>query len=111
MVDRCSELLCLKENVWEPVLTPSPTKERAGVRSKIKIFKRKDKYLAILYDMFFLWEFKKILNSLEEKESISIYAFSHYKIDNDDFEELNMNYEIEEIPDPILEVYDSIFGL
>jgi len=110
MVDRCSELLCLKENIWDVVLAPSPTKERVGVREKIKIFKTKNKYLAILYDMFFMWDFKKILNNLEEKECISIYAFSHYKINWDDFEDLKMNFEIEEIPDPILEVYESIFG-
>lgn len=112
MVDRCSELLCLKENIWEEFSLPLELKGVGGIiECKIKIFKTKDKYLAILYDMFFLWDFKKILNSLEEKESISIYAFSHYKIDLDDFEDLKMNFEIEEIPDPILEVYDSIFGL
>ena len=127
MVDRCSELLCLKENIWESCAIPLPlgearwgltsepkrglTIEENKINSKIKIFKTKNKYLAILYDMFFMWEFKKILNNLEEKESISIYAFSHYKINWDDFEDLKMNFEIEEIPDPILEVYDSIFAL
>lgn len=110
MVDRCSELLCLKENIWDAV-TLSPTKERAGVRSKIKIFERKDKYLAILYDMFYLSEFIENLNNLDENKKVSIYAFSHYKIDEEDFENLKMNFEIEEIPDPILEVYDTIFGL
>ena len=51
MVDRCSELLCLKENIWDEIIQDN---------SKIKIFKRNDKYLAILYDMFYFEEFKEL---------------------------------------------------
>jgi hypothetical protein len=40
-----------------------------------------------------------------------IYAFSHYKIDKQDFENLKQDFTIEEIPDPILEVYENILGL
>lgn len=99
MVARCSELLCLKENIWEEI---NQTNE------KIKIFKRHDKYLAILYDMFYFDEFKEKLKTLEK--SISVYAFSHYKLIKSDFDEIE-NIEIEQIPDPILEVYESIFWL
>jgi len=100
MVNRCSELLCLKENIWEEVNQKN---------SKIKLFKRKDKYLAILYDMFYFNEFKKILYSLDKQ--VSIYAFSHYKLLKEDFEDIWIPFEIEDIPDPILEVYDTIFWL
>lgn len=97
MVDRCSELLCLKENIWDEIIQEN---------SKIKIFQRNDKYLAILYDMFYFDEFKKILITLSK--SISVYAFSHYKLSKNDFDYLE-NIEIEQIPDPILEVYENIF--
>jgi hypothetical protein len=101
MVDRCTEILCLKENIWEEIVQKN---------QKIKLFQSKDRYLAILYDMFYITEFKNVINSLEKKNKIlSIYAFSHYKIDDSDFSDLNITYEIQEIPDPILEVYESIF--
>lgn len=97
MVARCTELLCLKENIWVPV--PSSN-------SYCKIFQRQDKYLAILYDMFYFDEFKKILMKLDIP--VSVYVFSHYKLTKSDFEEIK-NIEIEQIPDPILEVYETIF--
>lgn len=100
MVARCSELLCLKENIWQPL--------EIQTNEHIKIFQRHDKYLAILYDMFYFEEFKEVLKTLEKP--ISIYAFSHYKLTKSDFEEIK-NIEIEQIPDPILEVYESIFWL
>jgi len=100
MVNRCSELLCLKENIWEEV---------SQKNKKIKLYKRNDKYLAILYDMFYFDEFKKVLSSLDKQ--VSIYAFSHYKLLKEDFEDIWVSFEIEDIPDPILEVYDTIFWL
>lgn len=100
MVARCSELLCLKENIWQPL--------EIQTNEHIKIFQRHDKYLAILYDMFYFEEFKEVLKTLEKP--ISVYAFSHYKLTKSDFEEIK-NIEIEQIPDPILEVYESIFWL
>lgn len=100
MVNRCTELLCLKENIWEEVKQKN---------DKIKIFKRNDKYLAVLYDMFYFDEFKKILFNLDKQ--VSIYAFSHYKLLKEDFEDIKIPFEIEDIPDPILEVYDTIFWL
>lgn len=99
MVDRCSELLCLKENIWDEIKQKN---------EKIKIFKRDDKYLAILYDMFYFDEFKELLKTLDKK--VSVYAFSHYKLSKTDFDNMQ-NIEIEQIPDPILEVYENIFWL
>lgn len=99
MVDRCSELLCLKENIWDEIIQEN---------SKIKIFKRNDKYLAILYDMFYFEDFKELLKTLDNP--ISVYAFSHYQLSKSDFDYLE-NIEIEQIPDPILEVYENIFWL
>jgi hypothetical protein len=108
MVDRCSELLCLKENIWENIDYCKEFRHEF-LADKIKIFKSNDKYLAILYDMFYFEDFKNIISKLDKK--VIIYAFSHYKIDLDDFSELKIPFEIEEIPDPILEVYEKIFLL
>lgn len=100
MVNRCSELLCLKENIWNEI---------KQANDKIKIFERHDKYLAILYDMFFFDDFKEVLKTLNKP--LSIYAFSHYKLNKRDFDNLDIDFEIEQIPDPILEVYENIFWL
>jgi len=57
--------------------------------------------------MFYFEEFKNILSELDKP--VSIYAFSHYKLGKNDFENLDIKFELEEIPDPILEVYETIF--
>lgn len=100
MVAKCSELLCLKENIWNEIKQKN---------DKIKIFERHDKYLAILYDMFFFDDFKEVIKKFDKP--VSIYAFSHYKLSKNDFYDINIDFEIEQIPDPILEIYESIFWL
>jgi hypothetical protein len=57
--------------------------------------------------MFYFDEFKKVLKTLEKP--VAIYTFSHYKLTKRDFTDLDIEFEIEQIPDPILEVYESIF--
>lgn len=100
MVARCSELLCLKENIWNPVKIS---------HEYIALFQRNDRYLAILYDMFYFEDFLKELQKLEKP--ISVYCFSYYPLSGEDFESIEQDISIEQIPDPILQVYESIFWL
>ena len=44
----------------------------------IKIFENSDQYTAILFDTFYLDEFKKLLNTLTDKP-ISVYVFAYDK--------------------------------
>lgn len=100
MVARCSELLCLKENIWN---------QRKISHEYIALFERNDRYLAILYDMFYFEDFLQELQKLEKP--ISVYCFSYYPLSQEDFEIIKQDISIEQIPDPILQVYESIFWL
>ena len=101
MVERCSEMLCLRENIWEPMADIS-TRE-------MRFYQRGDRYLAILFWLFCFEEFSDILRSLDRP--ISIYVFSRGQMTRDDFEGISVAYTVEEIPDPILAIYKIIFWL
>ncbi len=100
MVNRSTEILCLKEDCFSVVKNGK----------MIKIYQNKDIYLAILFDLFMFDEFKKDLLKLEHKK-IKMYIFSPSKINfKQELEHLNLNLELEDIPDPILETYKKIFN-
>ena len=101
MVERCSEMLCLRENIWEQMSDIS-TRE-------MRFYQRGDRYLAILFWLFCFEEFSDILRSLDRP--ISIYVFSRGQMTRDDFEGITVPYTVEEIPDPILAIYKIIFWL
>ncbi len=101
MVERCSEMLCLKENIWEPVVNLSD--------ENMRFYERWDKHLAVLFGLFRFEEFSEKLRKLDKP--ISIYVFSRGQMTVDDFEDIGVPYTVEEIPDPILAVYKNIFWL
>lgn len=101
MVERCSEMLCLKENIWEPVKNLSD--------ENMRFYMRWDRYLAVLFGLFRFEEFSEKLRNLDRP--ISIYVFSRGQMTVDDFEDIGVPYTVEEIPDPILAVYKNIFWL
>ena len=43
------------------------------------------------------------------QKPISVYCFSYYPLSKEDFVSLDQEVSIEQIPDPILQVYESIF--
>ncbi|MDD5377068.1 MAG: site-specific DNA-methyltransferase [Candidatus Gracilibacteria bacterium] len=101
MVERCSEMLCLRENVWEPMKNLNTP--------EMRFYKRGDKYLAILFGLFRFEEFCQVLRTFDNP--VAIYVFSRGQMTRDDFEGMIVPYMVEEIPDPILAVYKTIFGL
>ncbi len=101
MVGRCSEMLCLKENIWERIENISD--------DNMRFYKRWDKYLAILFSLFQFEDFCKILCTFDKP--IAIYVFSRGQMTNGDFDWIQVPYSVEEIPDPILAVYKTIFWL
>jgi adenine-specific DNA-methyltransferase len=101
MVERCSEMLCLRENIWEWV-------ERLSDEN-MRFYERWDRYLAVLFGLFRFSEFSDRLRTLDKP--VSIYVFSRGQMTHDDFEGITVPYTVEEIPDPILAVYKNIFWL
>lgn len=103
IVEASTEVLCLKENTFDLV-------KDLYKGEKIKIYQNKNKYTAILFDLFYLDEFIERLKELKDKH-ISIYVFSYTKeFDRDEIGHLSSSYSIEPIPENILETYKKIFN-
>lgn len=103
MVDRSTEILCLKENTFN-------LHKDMYLSIKTKIFENKKKYTAILFDTFYFEEFVDELNKLKDKP-VSIYVFSHTNtFPREEFDGLNVDFTVEAIPEKILETYKKIFN-
>jgi adenine-specific DNA-methyltransferase len=99
MVDKSTEMLCLKEDCFEEV----------KVGKEYKIFKNpKDKYLGIIYDDEGIEPFKKEVKKL--KTQFSVYVFSlDESAREEEFEDVAESVELKPIPAVILNVYKRIF--
>lgn len=99
LTDKSLEMLRLKENTFEEVLSSDD----------IFIYKSKTKYSAILFDEMKIDEFKKVIRKF--KMPISVYVFS-LEGDNfsEEFEELSNDITLCSIPEAILKVYRRIYG-
>lgn len=99
MVDKSTEMLCLKEDCFEEV--------KAG--KEYKIFKNpQDKYLGIIYDDDGIEPFKKEVKKL--KTQFSVYVFSlDESAREEEFEDVAESVELKPIPAVILNVYKRIF--
>lgn len=98
LTDKSVEMLCIKENTFEDVLD----------KKQYRIFKNKEKYLAILFEEMQIDAFKKEISKL--KLPVSVYVFS---LEGDDFREefwdLKNKITLCSIPEAILKVYRRIF--
>lgn len=98
LTEKSVEMLCLKENTFEEVVS----------KRDIFIYKGKGKYTAILLNELKLTEFKKEVAKL--KLPVSVYVFS---LEGDDFtdelQDLKNEIKICSIPEAILKVYRRIY--
>lgn len=102
-IQKCDDLLCIKENTFTKV-------DFWKKIAELKIFKNKNNFTIILYDILYFSELKKIIENLEDK-NISLYIFSQNKnMFEEEFENFE-NLHFANIPDEILETYQKIFGL
>ena len=101
-MDMCDDLLCIKENTFSEFDFDKNIDE-------LKVFRRKDKYAIILYDMYYFNDLLEIIEKLNWE--IVVYLFTQ---DKTTFEEelsyLEKNISIANIPDDILETYKKIFN-
>ena len=107
LTDKSVEMLCIKENTFEEVLNkPVPAGFKQG--KTFRIFKNKEKYLAILFDEMQIDTFKKDVGKL--KLPVSVYVFSLEGDDfREEFEDLKNKITLCSIPEAILKVYRRIF--
>lgn len=98
LVNKCTEMLCLKENAFEEVLKGKD----------FAIFKDSDKHLGIIYDEDAIDDFKKEAKKIEG--NFVVYVFS---LDQDAheqrFKDMKGRLKLNPIPEVILAVYRRIF--
>lgn len=98
LTKQSAEMLCLRENTFEPVLEDKI----------IKIFQNKEKYTAILFDQSSIPILKEILK--EYDKPIHVYIFSLGDDDfADEFLDIKDKVKVCSIPAAILRVYRRIF--
>ena len=105
IVEASTEILCLKENSFNKVFDNYN-------KNRIKIFENKNKYIAILFDLFYFDDFVSELENLVDKK-VSVYIFSYTRdFDKEEFGDLGqkINFSVEAIPEKILETYQKIFN-
>jgi len=101
-INMCDDLLCIKENTFTEVKLKKAVPE-------LRLFKKWEKYTAILYDIHHFKDLVKLLEVLDWQ--ISVYIFSLSKdIFEEELEHLNKNITVQNIPDDILQTYKKIFN-
>lgn len=97
---RCTEMLCLKEGVFNLI------KEEADY----KIFQQGNRYLAVYYDFAnaSLDELKEEMNALKGEKVLYCFTVDNHGLDKANFRGWK-NIRLEPIPQKILDVYKRIF--
>jgi adenine-specific DNA-methyltransferase len=99
LVDKSTEMLCLKEDCFEDV--------KKG--ANFKIFKdSKDKYLGIIYDDAGITPFKKEAEKIGKKMIVYVFSLDE-SAREEEFEDIKNLVELKPIPAVILNVYKRIF--
>ena len=99
LVDKSTEMLCLKEDCFEEV--------KKG--RDYKIFKNgQGKYLGIVYDDEGIEQFKKEVKKVNKKFVVYIFSLDD-SAREDEFEDIHKLVELKPIPAVILNVYKRIF--
>ncbi|HHT9138297.1 MAG TPA: site-specific DNA-methyltransferase [Candidatus Wunengus sp. YC60] len=93
-----TEMLCIKEGTFEPVLE----------KKDFKIFKNSKHYTGIVFDSLAIDDFKKAIKSIQAKFSVYIFSLGDDTFD-EEFEDIRQKVKLSPIPEVILRVYRRIF--
>jgi len=105
LVARSTELLCIAENTFEVV-------KQNKKKLDFSIFKNAKQYTSIIYDEDSIENCCSELNKINPKHKVIIYVFSYdHTYDEQDFETLNIKFDVKPIPEAILNVYRKISKL
>ena len=98
LVDKCTEMLCIKENAFENVKD----------RKKFKIFKNNQQYLGIIFDDEYIEDFIEEAKKIDGK--INVYVFSYDEsVPTKEFKSIKNKVTLCPIPETILKVYRKVF--
>ncbi len=99
LVDRSTEMLCLKEQCFDLI--------KEGLNFKI-FSGPSDKYLGIIYDEDGIESFKSEVVKTNKKFSVYVFSLDE-GVKEDEFEEISHLVDLKPIPASILNVYKRIF--
>ncbi len=100
LTDQSTEMLCVRENTFEPV----------AEKTKLKIFRNDKKHTAIIFDQLLIPDFKKLAKKIEGP--IHTYIFTLEDEDfSGEFDGLDGRIIVSPIPEAILRVYRRIFSI
>ncbi|MBA4320649.1 MAG: restriction endonuclease, partial [Flavobacterium sp.] len=98
LTEQATEMLCIKEGTFEPVIN----------QNKIKIFKNSNHYIGIIFDQLTIPDFKKKIKDIKAKFSVYIFSLGDDTFD-EEFEDIKKKVKLSPIPEAILRVYRRIF--
>ncbi|MEW6557267.1 MAG: site-specific DNA-methyltransferase [Elusimicrobiota bacterium] len=98
LTEQATEMLCIKEGTFEPVLE----------NKKIKIFKNGNHYTGIIFDQLVIPDFKKKIKDIKAKFSVYVFSLGDDTFD-EEFEDMKKKVKLSPIPEAILRVYRRIF--
>jgi len=98
IVDKSTEMLCIKENAFKPI------KDKKGY----KIFKNSEVHLGIIFDEDDIKDFVKDAKEIKGKFHVYVFSFDD-TVPKEEFEELEGKIKLCPIPEVILHVYRRIF--
>ena len=98
LTEKAGQMIAIKENTFEEV----------EICEWYQIFENKDKTRkTAIYFRENTDKFEELVNKVKNTKTV-LYVFSYGRIDKKTFKYLNKNITIEDIPEPILEIYKEI---
>jgi len=105
LVAKSTELLCIAESTFEVV-------QQNKKKLDYAIFKNATKQTAIIYDEDCIEKCCTELNNIKSKHKTIIYVFSYdHTYEDDDFDNLKIEFIVKPIPEAIINVYRKISKL
>jgi len=98
IVDKSTEILCIKENAFKPII------DKKGY----KVFKNSDIHLGIIFDDEQIDKFVKEAKSIKGKFHVYVFSFDD-SVPKEEFKSMEGRIKLCPIPEVILHVYRKIF--
>ncbi|MFH1803108.1 MAG: site-specific DNA-methyltransferase [archaeon] len=98
IVDKSTEMLCIKENAFKPII------DKKGY----KVFKNTDIHLGIIFDDEQIDKFVKEAKNIKGKFHVYVFSFDD-SVPKEDFKSMEGRIKLCPIPEVILHVYRKIF--
>jgi adenine-specific DNA-methyltransferase len=97
LTDEATEMLCIKEWTFEPVVD----------KKDFKIFKNTKHYTGIIFEPLAIEDFKKAIKNIDAKFSVYVFSLSDDTYD-EEFADVRKKVKLSPIPEVILRVYRRI---